>query len=278
MANAGEVAALMTSLFYSFSSTFFTFATQKFGSMVVNRLRLVMAAALLIVIHQLLFGSSLPLNASLSRWFWLGISGIVGLVLGDAFLFQAYRHIGTRLAMLLMSLAPVIAAIIAWIFLGETLGSIEILGIIVTMAGIAWVVMDGNVARKNGASGKSGQLYLRGLLFGLAAATGQALGLVLSKLGMGGNFSAISANVIRMVTAAITIWVFTLFQGQIKPTVQQLSQYPRWIGVVAAGMLAGPILGVLSLFVCCAKCECGRGQHIDGPSPDISLTDQPFRI
>jgi drug/metabolite transporter (DMT)-like permease len=249
MANAGEVAALMTSLFYSFSSTFFTFATQKFGPMVVNRLRLVMAAALLIVIHQFLFGSSLPLNAGLSRWFWLGISGIVGLVLGDAFLFQAYRHIGTRLAMLLMSLAPVIAAIIAWIFLGETLGSIEILGIIVTMAGITWVVMDGNVARKNGASGKSGKLYLRGLLFGLAAATGQALGLVLSKKGMGGNFSPISANVIRMVTAAITIWVFTLFQGQIRPTVQQLSQYPRWIGFVAAGMLAGPILGVsLSLY------------------------------
>lgn len=88
-----------------------------------------------------------------------------------------------------------------------------------------------------------------GILFGLAAATGQALGLVLSKKGMDGNFSAISGNVIRMVIAAATIWVFTLFQGQVKPTVQQLSQNPRWIGFIVGGMLAGPILGVsLSLY------------------------------
>ncbi len=249
MTNAGQAAALMTSLFFSFSSTFFTFATQKFGPMVVNRLRLIMAAGLLIIIHQVLFGSSLPLTAGPSRWFWLGLSGIVGLVLGDVFLFHAYRHIGPRLAMLMMSLAPVIAAMVAWLFLGETLGSIEILGIIVTMGGITWVVMDGNGARKNRVNDVSGKLYARGILFGLAAATGQALGLVLSKKGMDGNFSAISGNVIRMVIAAATIWVFTLFQGQVKPTVQQLSQNPRWIGFIVGGMLAGPILGVsLSLY------------------------------
>lgn len=121
MAYAGQIAALMTSLFFSFSSTFFTFATRKFGPMVVNRIRLVMAAVLLILIHWLLFGSSLPLNAGASRWFWLGISGIVGLVLGDVLLFQAYRYIGPRLAMLMLSLAPIIAALVAWMFLGEAL-------------------------------------------------------------------------------------------------------------------------------------------------------------
>jgi drug/metabolite transporter (DMT)-like permease len=249
MANAGQVAALMTSLFYSFSSTFFTFATRQFGPMVVNRLRLVMAAVLLILVHQLLFGSSLPFNAGASRWFWLGISGIVGLVLGDALLFQAYRYIGPRLAMPMMSLAPIIAALVAWLFLGETLGFIEIIGIFVTIGGLAWVVNDGNGSRKNNAAGLSSRDYKLGLLFGLGAATGQALGLVLSKRGMVGNFSAISGNVIRMVTAAIFLWVITFFQGQARPTIQQLSLHPRSIWFIGVGMLAGPILGVsLSLY------------------------------
>lgn len=249
MANAGQVAALMTSLFYSFSSTFFTFATRKFGPLVVNRLRLVMAAVLLILIHWLLFGSSLPLNAGVSRWFWLGISGIVGLVLGDVFLFQAYRYIGPRLAMLMLSLAPIIAALVAWLFLGETLGFIEIIGIFVTIGGIAWVVTDGNGSRKNGANGASSKDFKRGLLFGLGAATGQALGLVLSKRGMVGNFSAISGNVIRMVIAAFFLWVVTFFQGQARSTIQQLSCHPRSIWFIVAGMIAGPILGVsLSLY------------------------------
>jgi drug/metabolite transporter (DMT)-like permease len=244
MANLGQLAAIMTSLFFSFSSTFFTFATRKFGSMVVNRLRLVMAAILLIMIHRLLFGSSLPLNAGADRWFWLGLSGITGLVLGDVFLFQAYKQIGPHLTMLMMSLAPAIAALVAWLFLKETLKPVEIAGIMLTIGGIAWVVMDRNGGIKNGSNGVYSKLYLSGILFGLAAAAGQAIGLVLSKRGMVGNFSAISANLIRMVIAAITIWVITLFQGQAKPTLEQISRHGNSVWFIVAGMIAGPILGV----------------------------------
>jgi drug/metabolite transporter (DMT)-like permease len=244
MAHAGELAALVTSLFFSISSTFFTFATRIFPSMVVNRLRLLMAACLLLIIHSLLFGSALPLNAGPSHWFWMGISGIVGLVLGDAFLFQAYRAIGARMGMLLLSLAPVIAALVAWLFLGETLGTIEILGIIITLVGIVWVVMDANGTRKNGVNQAGTKSYLSGLLFGLGAATGQGLGLVLSKKGLDGGFSPISANVIRIVVAAVTLWIITFFQDQAKPTFAQLSSQPRSIWLIVAGMIAGPILGV----------------------------------
>ena len=244
MAQTGELAALITALFYSISSTFFTFATRNFTSIVMNRTRLLMAACLILIIHSLLFGSALPLNAGPSRWFWLGTSGIIGLVLGDLFLYQAYRAIGARMGMLLLSLAPVIAALVAWLFLGETLGTIEILGIIITLSGIFWVVMDANGTRKNGVNHVESKTYHRGLLFGLGAATGQALGLVLSKKGLYGGFSPISANVIRIVIAAVTLWIVTFFQGQAKPTFEQLSSQPRSIWLIAAGMVAGPIVGV----------------------------------
>jgi drug/metabolite transporter (DMT)-like permease len=244
MAHAGELAALITALFYSFSSTFFTFATRNFTSIVMNRIRLLMAACLILIIHSLFFGSALPLNAGPSRWFWLGTSGIIGLVLGDVFLYQAYRAIGARMGMLLLSLSPVIAALVAWLFLGETLGIFEILGIIITLAGIAWVVMNENGTRKNGANHAESKTYLIGLVCGLGAATGQAFGMVLSKKGLSGGFSPISGNVIRIVTAAVTLWIITLLQGQAKPTFEQLSSQPRSIWPLVAGMIAGPILGV----------------------------------
>ena len=172
MAHAGELAALLTALFYSMSSTFFTFATRSFTSIVMNRTRLLMAACLILVIHSLLFGSALPLNAGPSRWFWLGTSGIAGLVMGDLFLYQAYRTIGARMGMLMMGMSPVIAALVAWLFLGETLGFYEILGIIITLAGIAWVVLDENGTRINGANHVESKAYLMGIGCGLGAATG----------------------------------------------------------------------------------------------------------
>jgi len=241
----GELAALLTSACFSLSSTLFTFATRKFGAMVINRTRLVFAAVFLMVIHLILYRRLLPLDAEPRRWFWLGISGIVGLVMGDIFLFQAYARIGARLSMLMMSLAPVIASIVAWLFLGEALKTLEIFGILVTVGGITWVVLE-----KNAKVGEApGHRYLRGILLGLGAATGQALGLILSKKGLDGGFPAISANAIRMVTAATTMWILTFFQGQAKATIQQLTGSPRFVWFILGGMFFGPVLGVsLSLF------------------------------
>ena len=164
----GELAALATSLSFSVGSTTFTFAGRRIGALVVNRTRLVFAAIFLSIMHWISFGTFLPLDATPEQWFWLSISGIVGLVLGDIFLFQAFVLIGPRLSMLMMSLAPIFAALEAWIFLGETLTIGQILGISLTIGGIIWVVIEGN-----GQSGNA-RVYGRGILLGLGGAIGRA--------------------------------------------------------------------------------------------------------
>ncbi len=143
--------------------------------MVVNRVRLILALIFLIFTHWILLGQPIPLNAAPQRWFWLGISGVIGLVLGDAFLFQAFVWIGPRISMLMMSLAPVLATLAAWIFLGEVLSGGQIVGILITMAGVAWVVLD-----QNGESSRNPgpeELLPGEYIFALGGATGQALGL-----------------------------------------------------------------------------------------------------
>ncbi len=53
-------------------------------------------------------------DASPSAWLWLSLSGVVGFVIGDVFLFEAYVRIGTRITLLLMSLSPVLTGLLSY--------------------------------------------------------------------------------------------------------------------------------------------------------------------
>ncbi len=247
----GEIAALLTAICYSISSLFFTKAGQKFGPLVSNRLRLVIAILLLGITHWIIFGIPIPTAAGAPRWLWLGISGIVGLAIGDLFLFQAYLLIGPRLGLLFLSFSPALATLLAWLFLGERLGIGSVLGILLTLAGIAWVVLESNQRQGSPATNNppAGGYSLKGIFAGIMAATGQALGVVLAKPGLAGNFSPLSANVIRMSAAFLALWLVTIFQGQVVSTVQQARDQKSGLLYILAGSIFGPLLGVsLTLF------------------------------
>jgi drug/metabolite transporter (DMT)-like permease len=248
----GEIAALLTAICYSISSLFFTAAGKKFGPLVSNRLRLVVAILLLGIIHWVVFGSPIPIYAGAERWFWLGISGIVGLAIGDLFLFQAYLLLGPRLGLLFLSLAPALASVLAWLLLGESLNAGNILGIILTLTGIAWVVLESNTKEKSTEGiniDGSHTMSLKGIIAGLLAATGQAFGVVLAKFGLKGNFPALSGNVIRMTAAFLALWLVTIIQGQVISTVKQAKFQRTGMMFILGGAIFGPIIGVsLSLF------------------------------
>lgn len=236
----GEIAALGASLVWSFSSILFTLAGRQIGSESTNRIRLILAVLYLALAHLILYGEPAPIHAEPFRWGWLGVSGIVGLVLGDSSLFQAFVLIGPRRSMLLMTLAPVISALLAWIGLGETLRPIEWIAVLMTVGGIAWVVSENQAANGKNPGNRS---QIVGVLFGLGGALGQAVGLVLSKEGLAGNFPSLSATVIRMVVAAFVIWLVTLLRGQAGKTLSAL-QNKRALALLAGGALVGPFSGV----------------------------------
>jgi drug/metabolite transporter (DMT)-like permease len=238
----GEFAALGTSLCFSFGSTMFTLAGRAFGSILANRVRLLVAVLITMLLHLLTYGQLLPLNAGNERWFWLGLSGFVGLVVGDAFLFQSFVMVGPRLAMLMMSLAPVLGTILAWLFLSETLTPKELLGILVTVGGIMVVVTQ----RRNNSNSEPGdqRQYIIGLLCGLGGAAGQASGLVLSKMGLTEDFPALSANVIRLLVATIVIWVVATANRQLFSSFQTVRAHPRAFLFLCGGTILGPVIGV----------------------------------
>ncbi len=245
----GEIAALITAVSFGFTATFFTFAGRMVGSEMVNRSRLLVALVLLIGLHLLLYGTPGPFDAAADRWFWLGLSGVIGLALGDAFLFQSYLMIGPRLGMLLMSLAPVIAAVLGWWFLGELLLWNQIAGIALTVAGVGWVVAEKSEKKSLRrapvqALSEKDRSYLTGVILGLLAAAGQAAGMIMAKQGLSGTFSPVSGNVIRMLAATGFIWLYYGIRGKIPESVDKFRQHPKFRLLLLAGAITGPVVGV----------------------------------
>lgn len=240
----GELAALVTSALWSLTSVQFTLAGRRVGSPVVNRTRLVLAVLYLSVAHWLLFGRLWP-AAEPSRWLWLSASGIVGLVLGDASLFQAYVVIGPRRSQLVMTSVPVITTAVAWVWLGETLRPAQLAAMAVTIGGIAWAVSAPRQVngRVRFAGDTSRRAYALGVLLAFGGALGQSFGLLLARPALADGFAPLSATWMRMAVGMTVIWVAAMVSGRAGPTVRAWRDR-RALGFIASAAFTGPFLGV----------------------------------
>lgn len=235
----GELAAIGTAVCWSLTAIFFSYSGRIIGSGVVNRSRLIFALIFLSIAHYLLEGTFFPLHVELFRWQWLAVSGVLGLVLGDTFLFQAYVLIGPRLSMLMMSSVPIFSLVFGWVLFGEVVGSLELAGVLLAVGGMAWVVTE----KRAGLTVIENKQYWRGLLFGLAGALGQVANLVTAKYGLVGGFPTVSATMIRLVVAAVILWGVAAFRGQVRATLRQWRNrqaFPAMVG----GSFVGPFLGI----------------------------------
>ena len=194
----GELAGLLTAVFWTVSALAFERATIRVGTFSVNLIRLVIGFIFLCILAYFNRGIIFPFDADLHAWIWLFLSGIVGFVIGDLFLFASYPIITSRIAMLVMTLAPPMAALLGWLVLGETMGLLSLLGMILVLAGIALAIW----SKPNGDKKLKLNFPLKGLFYAFMGTVGQASGLVLSKLGMK-DYNPFAATQIRIIAGTI---------------------------------------------------------------------------
>jgi drug/metabolite transporter (DMT)-like permease len=243
----GETAALVTAALWTTCSILFAAAGRRIGALSVNAYRIAMAVALLGLAHLVVFRTIVP-PADSPQWLYMGLSGIAGLALGDFGYFGALVFIGPRRGVLLMSMAPIFAAVSGYYVLGEVLTAWNIVGIAVTLGGVAWVILEKEAHTHEPAIPGRQKLY--GILCGLGGALGQGIGLVVSKYGMlvaGGPGSArlnpLSATLVRMIVAAVVVWVFVIAVGRL-PKVLEAAKDTYAIRRTFAGAVSGPFVGV----------------------------------
>lgn len=233
----GELSALLTACVWSVSSIMFAGAIRRIGSVQVNVVRLVFAAILLALT---ILAANLSVRLSFNQYAYLSISGFIGLVFGDTFLFKSFQVSGARISMLIMSLAPAISAILAYLILGETLSLWGIIGIFVTTAGIVLVVVS------NQQSGSAPVKLTRiGLLYGFLGALGQGAGLVFARLAfVEGDINGFVATFIRISASLVILLPLTLFTGRIKNPVGVFWNEKRALMLTIGGAIFGPYLGI----------------------------------
>lgn len=233
----GECAALVAAFFWGFGALLFEASGTRIGAFQTNLLRIIIGSLLLSLTLFIQTGALFPLHADVHSYVWLGLSGIIGLAIGDGALFYAIVILGPRLSTLLLSLAPPIATLVAWIFLDETLKPLALFGIIVTISAIAWVVSE-----------RHGDEHIRGsktigVIFGIVAALGQGIGVILAKIGLSGGIDALSATLMRMLPATVALWGVAIFTRHAGASILAMRDKISAL-IVISGSVVGPFIGV----------------------------------
>jgi drug/metabolite transporter (DMT)-like permease len=266
----GELAALATAVLWTFSALAWTAAGKHVGALAVSFIRLVIAGVLLMGYEQLFRGSCLPSDASPRTWLLLGVSGLFGFFLCDLCLFKAMLLLGPRLALLIFSLTPPIAAVISWIGIGDVLTLRHWVAMGVTLAGVIWVVIE--------QPNSDDQIYVRrhwgrGVVLAMLAATAQAIGLVLSRQGIG-NYDAVAATWIR-VLGALPGYVVVVTLWRRWPAILAAVGQVRAMTILTCGAIAGPFVGVVFSLVALRHAPTGVVATIIATMPVLIL---PFSI
>ena len=263
MPHLGEITALLTACCWSFSSYIFTAAANRIGSVQINIDRMILAVIILFTTITL---AGISIDLSKNQIINLAISGIIGLIIGDTFLFKAFTLIGTKLSMLLMSLTPAMSAILAYYFLGERIVMLGIIGMIITLFGIVLVVFDRK--EKDASHSKRGL----GIVYGILGAFGQAVGMIFAKLAFEeSNINGFLATFVRLFAAAILILPVSILLRRYKNPITLYRSDTKGLALTFGGTFFGPFLGITLSLISIASTSVGIASTLMATVPVIML-------
>jgi drug/metabolite transporter (DMT)-like permease len=265
----GEISALATAFCWSITSYAFTNASRRVGAIQVNIDRMSFASILLFVIISV-FGISLTLT--FNQILNLVISGILGLVLGDSFLFKSFQMIGARLGIIIMAAVPVLSTILAFFFLNEIISYLGMFGMLLTITGILIVVLERKNSDENNFS-----INKLGILYGFLGALGQATGLIFAKFAFQGEeLNGFAASFIRLFSASIIILPIAATFRRYKNPANIYSKDIYSAKVILIGTVFGPVLGITGSLIAIAYAKVGIASTLMATMPIIMLPISRF--
>jgi len=265
----GEIAALATAFCWSITSYAFTNVSRRIGAIQVNIDRMVFASIMLIGIIGI-FGVSLAL--SFNQISNLVVSGILGLVLGDSFLFKSFQLIGARLGIIIMAAVPVLSAILAYFFLKEIISYLGMFGMILTIAGVLIVVLE-----KKSDEQSNIPFNKLGIFYGFLGALGQASGLIFAKYAFqGGELNGFAASFIRLFSASIIILPLAATVRRYKNPIVVYSKDSYSSKVILIGTIFGPVLGITGSLIAIEYAKVGIASTLMATMPIIMLPISRF--
>jgi drug/metabolite transporter (DMT)-like permease len=301
----GELAALGAAFLWALSAVIYAHLGQKILPLALNLSKDVIAIAF-IALTLIVQGNYLPTDMNALSLGFLLLSGVLGIGLGDTFYFEALNHLGARRTLLLEALAPPLSALIALIFLQETLSTGAWVGIFLTVLGVSWVIservagsdrkavnpmillansenltpqppslegkgeLDTPLLRGEGSDPSSiRQRYhpIRGVSFALVSALGQASGAVLSRAALAETaISPLWSTLLRLIGGVLLLLLWIPLQKQPYFGFKPL-QSKQLLGIITITALFSTYLGILLQQTALKYTATGIAQSLLATSP-----------
>ena len=273
MAYLGELISIGVAFSWTATALLSEFGSKRLGNLTLNVLRMLLALLFSLVLFWVVMGSPLPPIGSMEACGWMLLSGLVGYVIGDFCLFQCYIIIGSRYGQLFMTLAPLSAALMAWVTLGQQMTMMSIVAMLVTLTGIGISVIGRGEHHR-----VSLKLPTNGVFFAIGAAICQGVGLVLSKIGMDHYQTAdmpewmipFSANFFRCV-AGIIGFVLLLYLREGFAPLRTAMHDRKGLTVATATTIFGPFVGVGFSLMAVQYTDAGIASTLMAMTPVIIL-------
>jgi drug/metabolite transporter (DMT)-like permease len=193
-----------------------------------------------------------------SAWILL-VSGVIGMSLGDTAYFAALSRIGARRTMLVQCLAPLFTAALSLVAGQKLPGTIAAVGVAFVLLGLILVLRERPTGTVRAGHVRSG------VLFAVASALCQAIGIVLTKRGLR-EADILQASMIRIVAGVGGILLLELLHGQLVATVRHALKPPS-LGRIIPAALMGSFLGFFLFQVAVRFSEPAVAAALTGTSP-----------
>jgi drug/metabolite transporter (DMT)-like permease len=257
----GAFAALGAAFLWALATVIFGRLGKVLSPLVLNLAK--GAIALVLLSLTLILLQRIPTGLNAATLGLLLASGMVGIGAGDTAYFSAVNHLGPRRALLMETLAPPIAALIALIFLQETLTFLAWSGIFLTLLGVVWVISE----RVPQSAGAATAVNYRGITMGLLAALGQAVGAVLSRAALADTaIDPLWSTLLRLIAGMALMAGILRWRG---PIITQISpiKSPRVLGGLVLAAFLGTYLALYLQQTALKYAETGIAQALTSTSP-----------
>jgi len=258
--------ALLAALSWSIASLISTDITRTLGSVNFNRLRLIFVSIMLITYAS--FQNSWN-TIYIDHLNIIILSGVVGIFLGDSFLFMALQRIGPRRNNILFSLAAPFTVILNIIILKQKMSFFEIIGCLSVFIGVVIAITYGSSkTNKHRWELIEGSIKF-GLLMGILAAFCQAIGLIMMKPILNQGADPIASAAIRTSISAFLL-SFT-FIAKFRKVTNKVIYTPMIISKIIISGFLGMALGMSLLLISLQKVDAGIVATLASTSPIMIL-------
>ena len=208
-----------------------------------------------------------PVQATMADWGWLGVSGIVGILIGDTCYFRSLQILGPGRALMLTTSSPIFSVLIGYYFLAEWISLTCGVGLLITLLGITVVIADQR--NRSEEPGIFPGTLTTGILYAALGSLCQAMGGALAKFSLD-TVDALYASFIRLLIPTALALLFILSRVQWRKQAAEIfaRENVNWL---IGGSILGTWLGIWFMLVSYQETKLAIAQTLLSTSPLFAI-------